>query len=184
MSNNLILCDMDGVLVDVQSRTHLPLLNEKFGTGYTLEDLERFDYFEYMPEEHAQFMIDCWHREDLYDGVSPEPGAMEGVEQLRELGRVVVVSSPMDGHGTSKLRWLTDHGFSRDNRVLAKDKALIDIEGALLIDDGPEFLREHRGPKIVFDRPWNRHLEISHWPYTARAHSWSDVVTLAHTFLG
>lgn len=163
-----ILVDMDGVLVDM-SEEMLSELNEEFGTDYTPSDLEAFDYSEYMPQAHADYMYDLWHKKDRYAEVDPVPGAMEGVERLRELGRVVVASSPMKGHAISKIAWLERHGFNKSHRVLISDKNL--LRGGILIDDGFHNIRRFHGQGILVDQPYNRKFE-----YLIRAFSWSDIV--------
>jgi 5'(3')-deoxyribonucleotidase len=179
---NLILLDMDGVLVDVNPK-HLKRVNERFGTDYGIEDLIRFNYYDYLPEQHARYLVEeSWQDPELYHDLPIAEGAEKGIEALRELARVVVVSSPMTGHASSKMRWLMNHGFSKRDFVLTSDKTLVErmCPGALLIDDGPAFLKQHEGPKIIVDRPWNRHLEDSKLGYdTYRAHSWDEIVSFA-----
>lgn len=154
----IFLLDMDGVLVDVSSTQMLPALNEEFGTDYQPEDLKDFDYYQYMEDKHADFMIEQWHDPKRYEGAEPLEGAEAGVDRLQELGRVVVSTSPMIGHASSKMQWLEDFGIPRHDIALVPDKENLLI-GDVMIDDGPHHAGPFPGYSILFDQPYNRGLD-------------------------
>jgi 5'(3')-deoxyribonucleotidase len=170
-----ILVDCDGCLTD-HNRVFLSRVNAAFGTSYAYEDISEFDYEKCIGKEAAAYLYQMWHSDDLYDDTEPEPGALEALEKMRELRRVVVVTSPMAGHVRSKYRWLRRY-FERDDIYIGTDKTL--IKGCVLVDDGPHNLAAFPGPAIVYDRPWNR--KVREIP---RAMDWSDVVKLAERMVG
>lgn len=172
----IILVDMDGVLVDVNPLL-LGFVNERHGTSYTKDDLVAFGYDEYMEPEEVETIYERWHDADLYDGMPPIEGARGGVEELREIGRVVACSSPMVGHASSKLRWLRDFGFDRKDIVLATDKRL--VGGDVLVDDGLHNLADFPGRcQVTFDQPWNQHYTVG-----TRVFSWPQVAPLVRDVL-
>lgn len=177
---NLILLDCDGVIIDM-NRQFIQRANAEFGTDFSYEDITAFSYKKCLGDEIGEWILRTqWQRADLYqDNDSLEEGALEGIAKLRKMARVVVVSSAMVGHASSKMRFLMERvGISWDDIIFAHDKSLIEriAPTALLIDDGPHNLDKHQGPKIVYDRPWNREwaewLSINAW----RAHHWDDIV--------
>jgi 5'(3')-deoxyribonucleotidase len=166
--DNIILLDMDGVIVDMNP-VLLDKVNKEFDCNHDESDLTSFRYDESLPKEHADFIYELWHDDNLYQGVEWSNNAEEAVEELRGLGRVVVVSSPMVGHGSSKLRWLYNHGFDRKNVVLASDKNL--VHGHVLIEDRARNAENFPQSAILVDKPYNQ--DSNHQP---RAYDWSDIV--------
>lgn len=155
MSNFTILLDCDGVLVESNSQ-NLRRLNKEFGTDYRFEEITSFRY-DFLTDEEREFIYEeCWHDPHLYDDAEVTEAQEQAIKMLRDLGRVVVVSSPLLGHIESKYRFLQKH-FKRENIVLASDKGLLD--GDVLIDDGPHNLEPFEGDTIVYDRPWNQDVE-------------------------
>lgn len=159
MRDPVFLLDMDGVLVDVSSTQMLPALNEEFDSDWQPEDLEDFDYYQYMDEEEADFMVDQWHATDRYEGAEPLPGAREGVERLQDMGRVVVSTSPMSGHATSKMRWLKEFGINRYDIALVADKENL-LFGDLMIEDAPHHAANFAGYSVLMDKPYNQGLDF------------------------
>lgn len=176
MREPMILLDMDGVLVDVSSEEMLPALNKEFGTDYKPEDLVDFDYYKYMDEEHADFMVEQWHDPERYSSAEPVAGARRGVEKLQDIGRVVVSTSPMIGHASSKMRWLQEFGIARHNIALVPDKENL-LFGDIMIDDGPHHAEPFPGFSILFDQPYNRHLDNESGPDgLVRVYNWGEIV--------
>lgn len=176
-----ILVDFDGVIYDI----HTPLVDLLKRHGYPefgLEDIARWDW----PDDYPA-LRELIHRY-MYDGPAHEKGkthigAIEGLQALGQLGRVVICSATTAGQVAHKIAWLKDHGFWPDHTVFTFNKAL--VAGDILIDDRPQNVRDFTESGtcrtgIVVDRPWNRHDD---WPL--RAESWPDIVTLtSHALLG
>ncbi len=170
-----ILIDCDGVLID-HNAAFLQRVNKALGTDFSFEEIHCFDYAECLGPSAKALIYEYWQADDLYDGLSPEPGALAALTELRKLRRVCVVSTPFVGHIKSKYRWLSRF-FEPNDIYICHDKSL--LKGCLLIDDAPHNLAASAWPwpAIVFDRPWNR--DVNGIP---RAKDWIDVVRLAkHT---
>lgn len=179
MSTPTIAVDMDGVLVVAQPKI-LDAVNRRYGTDYRANKVQYFDYSQYMRPEEAAYALDYWHTGNLYYDLEPEPGALEGVEELRSLGDVIVVSSTLAGHATSKARWLGRYGFDRDLWFMGHDKTRVQWD--VLVDDGAHNIRaafDAGRIGVVFDRPWNRSLG-----WAPRVGDWSGVPVTISEILG
>ena len=176
----VILLDCDGVIVDSHPK-FMRLINAKFGTTFTMSDIVNYKYEECLGKEISDYILEeLWHLEDLYDDEPITIPVQNMIQLLRDLGRVILISAPMAGHATSKMRFLHRAGFKKEDIVFTWDKTALEraFPGALLIDDGPSFLKRHQGPKIIFDQPYNQGLE-SEITDCRRAYSHADVYWLA-----
>ncbi len=111
-------------------------------------------------------------------------GALEGVLELRKMGRVVFVTAPY----WSNKNWIHDR-VSWLERLFAAKKADIvftsdksTFGGDLLIDDAPKHLERWVNgtgkPAIRLDRPWNKECSIG-----TLAKDWPEVVELSKKLL-
>ncbi len=186
----MIVVDMDGVLVD----THAKVLSHiEFVTGdkYTHEDITEYDYFQCLPEDAAKVALRAHTLVDFYDGLEPFPGAMEAVEALRSLDRVVVASVPTQGHLDSKHDWLLDQGFDRKDILILGDKSVLCWGGerSLIIEDHKATALDFElfnvnHSSIIMDRPWNQTGSHPLRSNVHRAHQWADVPELARSIYG
>ena len=138
--NLVIGVDVDGVCADLMPEW-LRRYNRDFGDALTPQDITDWDVTRFVKPEARPKIFDYLHDADLYDGVEPIAGALEGVRQIRANGnRVVFITSTVTGHAGKKLLWLRRHGFlscrnphpCRDY-FEGTDKALLNIH--YLIDD-------------------------------------------------
>lgn len=171
-----IALDIDGVVFDAQ-RQFIDSANKLYDTSYTLEDVTRFDYNNF-PKRVKQHFLMCWDRLD-YNTIAPVEGFYEAIEELKHLGRVIAVSSPMDGslHITSKWGKLTKL-FGDKNVVLTRSKDLIDAD--ILIDDGPVYIEQWMNigkPIVIMEQPWNRDYRLS--LQTVPTEEWTSVSTFS-----
>lgn len=177
MSKPTILIDLDDTIVEV-NKNLIQNLNEEFNEDYELENITCFNYYESFPEEQAEYMYDQWLREDLYesDDVQWKEGAKSGLSELRKNFEVLIVSKPMTGHASSKLRWIREHEEYFDGYVLTNRKDM--VVGDLLVDDSPNNLENFHSDIIVVDQPYNQHIEDYH-----RAYYWGEIVDCANEIL-
>lgn len=175
MHGHVVRVDVDGVVADLNSEW-LRLINAEHGCNVGYEDLLSWEMDQYLPPAAAADYVKWLHMPGLYNRVKPFPGAVEGVQGLRDAGyRVAFVTSSTSTGAGEKMEWLKTHGFlpkeeyiPRDY-VSAHDKSLV-APGSFLIDDGPHNLVDEPNG-IVFDQPWNR--EITTHP---RVMNWTEVL--------
>lgn len=148
-----IALDMDGVLVHLGDE-HLRRLNAEFGTSYKPEDVRDFHYsFMTKPQRDFMFSDKCWHREDLYEGQSLTTEQVDTICALQDMGRVIVVTSPLLGHIKSKY-WFLARYFDRRNIYLCSDKSLVRAD--VLVDDCVDNFKDWPTNYIIYDQPYNQ----------------------------
>ena len=182
-----IVVDMDEVMAQFVAKI-LRRWNALSGKNFTRDDITSWRMEEVLGADRlgrtAEGLIDEWLAEDgFFEDLDPVPGAVEGVNKLRAHGYDVVFATSIPEvavHSyTGKRRWLRKHfpDMSMKDMVAISRKGLID--GDVLIDDGPHNIIEWMTPMrhdriaIVFDAPWNRHVDGSG---IYRAKTWSDVL--------
>jgi 5'(3')-deoxyribonucleotidase len=185
VSKPLILVDFDGVIGDFVS-LYLHLHSYLNGRDCTPEQITEFDFTKCIASQSEDGLI--WAHLDttqgLVEGLPVIDGALEGLDRLRQIGRVVCVTSPHTGTYWSgeRFRQLKRLGFDKRDVVLAADKTL--VPGDMLIDDRFETVmawsRAHpRGVGVIFDQPWNRSRVIERRTRCYRAKGWPKVVAFA-----
>lgn len=189
MIEDLIFCDMDGVLADfhagamrlvgkdpITTPAHRKL---PFQCSYALEEITgRADIWQHIKAHGPEFWAD----------LPVTPWAYELMDVLRERGRVMILTSPgsicAGEAGMGKLTWLRRH-FHIDPRdvILASPKHLLSGLDRFLIDDMQEHCDEWANPPtpgspggiaVMIPQPWN-----SRWQHTPK-----DVVGLVKHALG
>ncbi len=171
MSDPMIGIDMDGVLVNWIPDA-LSLVNERLGSSFIPEDVTEFNVNVCLGQAAGDIIWnEVINSPTLYDDRSPEPLALETVEELGKLGRVVIVSSPSLGHIESKYRWLLRHGFHKDDIYLVESKEDLPLD--VLVDDRAKTCLRMKDRAVLFDRPWNRHVGDA----LPRARGWAEVTS-------
>lgn len=171
----VIALDMDGVLCEEPQSWNIVRLNEAFGTSFSLDDVTDFRY-SMMTHEHREFLFskECWNHPELYDGYDIAYDKRLIIEELRALGRVIVVTSPLKGHIASKYRWLLRY-FHRKDIFLASDKSLVMAD--ILVDDCLDNANGFEGDFICYDQPWNRQYA------GLRAHNFDEVLSITRALI-
>jgi 5'-nucleotidase len=173
-SNQIILIDMDGVIVDYMSHL-LSVLKQRFyfqkgidpkllTTRYRDINCPMLDDMFTCPKTR-KYIEETAYTPGMFANPLPIPGAVEAVSFLSEHFNIRFCSKPFSGyvdgdHGWSeKVTWIRKH-FGKewvDRIILTRDKTL--IHGAILIDDMPEISGDNIDPPwqhLLFYQPWNR----------------------------
>ncbi len=122
----------------------------------------------------------------LFTQLQPMPGAVDTLQQLsREGVHIRVITHRILGKGqhyqvvTDTVKWLDDHRVPYWDLCFVRAKQQIDAD--VFLDDAPHNianLREAGFPAIVFDAPYNQHVD------GLRAHTWDDVYRLVTELRG
>jgi len=127
----------------------------------TGESIAKENLTNYHFSKHVKFprvLQDILADTDLYDEVVPEPGALAGVNKLRDSfdARIVYVTRCERNQFDQKREWLTNYGFMTNpaDYVGAIDKTLVACD--LVIDDFEGNFGPYDKVKILFGQPWNR----------------------------
>lgn len=154
----IIGLDMDGVICRTAQERNVKRVNDTFGTNYRAYDD--------MHPAHEAFYDSCWEHPTLYDFDIIENEDMRVIEELRRMGRVIVVTAPMAGHIGSKYKFLA-HYFSTRDIYICKDKSLVAAD--VLVDDHQKNIITFPGLGILYDAPWNQGIP------GPRVHSFSEI---------
>jgi 5'(3')-deoxyribonucleotidase len=118
-------------------------------------------------------------------------GAQDFVEQLRGLGSVTIVTSPVasDQWIPERLAWLKEHfGFKTSDVCVWSQKHR--ISGDVLIDDAAHNMETWPRAGVLVDCPWNQDYvspalrpgALKTSPNHGRAKSWADVLAFCRAF--
>lgn len=152
--------ELDGRFGAYPQLDHLPRYEERVDWDFGANDVDMILIRQIMSEA------------GLFGALRVTPGAKAAIKTLEGQGHDVwFVSTPYNSNPTcasDKLRWVEEHfGQHLANRtILTHDKTM--VEGDVLIDDRPVItgINAPRWQHILFDRPWNRHVN------GARLKSW------------
>lgn len=176
-----IVCDVDGVVASLLP-AWLARYEKDFDHKLTNEDITAWDLKQFVKPECGVKIFDYLHDKTLYDEVLPIPGALAGIEALRELGyRIVFGTASNSSMSGRKLHWLEEHGFltllfgsMSYDYVELNDKRLLSGSACAIIDDYPKNLKGFLHP-VLFRQPHN-HLGCPDEPMTEHADGWTEVV--------
>lgn len=155
-----ILIDVDGVLADFMGAV-LSFVNTRHGTNFNHHDM--YDDFRVVIKEyHTQELENFIKSEGFCQMLKVLPGAIEGVQKLRDLGwDIMFVTSPYKDAPTwayDRMKWLERYfGATREDVIFARNKKY--VHGVTLIDDLPrnciEWSRYNQACSYMYERPWN-----------------------------
>lgn len=164
MASPIIAVDVDDVVADLISEW-LRRYNSKYDDHLTPENIHSWEVDEYVKPECGPKVFDLLRAPGFYGHVKPFEGALEAVENLRKLGRVVFLTSCVPKTMDMKLAWLQEHGFlPKGNKgaqdfIACRDKYLVNAD--VLIDDRILNVEEFKGHALLIKRPHNARLQCS-----------------------
>jgi 5'-nucleotidase len=153
----IIAVDIDCVLADLIP-PWLEWYNAEYSDKLKPQDITAWDLSRFTKPETGQRVFDWLYFRNIYKIVPVIPGALEGVDMLRTLGRVVYVTTEVPGQCGRKFDWLKQHGFepSFKDYLETPDKSLVRYD--VMIDDGIHNFSGD-GLRVLFDQPWNHQAE-------------------------
>ena len=178
--NHTISVDVDGVICDLIGSV-LRKFNERTGQHIVAEQIRTFD-LRVVLKDSWTIAHDILAEPGFARDVKPYPGAINGIEQLRTLGRVVFVTSPFHSSPTwsyERSQWLMHFAKARRRDIVHIDDKTL-IRSDLLIDDATHQLEawiKTGRPAIRVVRPWN-----SDAPGVA-AQNWEEIVLRSKSIL-
>lgn len=170
----LIYVDIDGTIADLNSEWFRRYNNDT-GDNLTVEKVTDWDVSKFVIPSVGNKIYRYLELPDLYDGVLPIPGALQGIRMIREAGNRVIFASAGAYGATSKFHWLKrwgfDPGLAAENFISIYDKSL--LKGDMLIDDRDKNILDFGDMRsILIDAPYNQNF---YWHN--RAKNWADVVS-------
>lgn len=171
----IVAVDVDEVVADLMT-AWLGLYNTDYHDTVTRADIRGWQAHEFVKPGCGRRLYGYLSRPDLYELVHPVPGALAGVTALRQVARVIFVSSCVTGAYDQKVHWLVRHGFlpqglpTQHDFIACADKWLVGAD--YLIDDRSDTIDVFPGFGVLYDAPWNQESQA----YRFR---WDQV----HTFI-
>lgn len=141
-----VLLDVDGVLCDFIDGV-LDLVHETTGRRHTREHVTAFDFaasLKLSRDEAALVKKAISYRANWWSSLPVLDGAQLGVERLREVAEVFIVTSPWNSCPTwlhEREAWLKRHFQIPHSHVLVGSAKHI-VAGHMLVDDKTETLRD------------------------------------------
>ena len=160
-SNLVIGVDVDEVCADLLSEW-LRRYNLKYRDTLRPEDITDWNIGAQVKPECGDKIYAILDEPDLYQNIVPMRGALEAVELLRELGRVVFVTAGAT-NATEKFKWMKRWGFlpkqGHDTKdfICARDKAL--VRATFLFDDAVHNVDAFPGKAWLVSHHHNRNTK-------------------------
>lgn len=160
MKKLTILFDADDTVENL-SDCWIAMLNERYGTSVTPEDVHGWNISLAFPTLTKEQVFGVLHDDELWRRITPIPGSVEVLQKLYD-----------EGHQLYFLDW--------EHIIFACNKQM--VRGDVLIDDAPHNLVGGEYAKILFDRPHNRSFD--HVAHDAlRVNTWEEIDQVIHSYL-
>lgn len=167
--------DLDSTLNDLDTEW-AQWITKTLDPSFRLEHWTDWDFYNFTPAGEKVF--EYLDLPGTFRGLPTKEGAIEAVTELAAQGHELFVitacfPSPQTGNIISdKLDWLQEHFPMIDKKHIffTNRKDLVDVD--VLIDDAPHNIRDFPRIGIVFDAPWNQHLEDEY----IRVKAWDEVL--------
>ncbi len=173
-----ILIDMDDVLERLIDGW-VAYLNERFGTDVRPENVRSWNMGDNFPALTREQVYSAVDDPQLWDYVTPMPGAAEAVRRLMDRGHEIYVVTATDyptlATKMDKVLFRYFPMFDWDHVIITRNKQM--VRGDVLIDDGPHNLSggEYRG--ILFESYHNRTFDETAVG-AVRARNWDEVLEI------
>lgn len=178
-----ILFDADDTAENL-SEVWLALLNERYGTAVTVEDIHDWDISLAFPSLTREQVYGALSWEELWRRISPMPGSQRVLRRLYGEGhRLFMVTATDYRHCKPKMDAILSMFpfLDWDHVILTSRKQL--IQGDVLIDDGPHNLVGGGYARVLFDRPYNRAFPAEQ-EGCIRACGWDEVYAILEELAG
>lgn len=170
-----ILVDMDDT-IEYLLRDWLAWLNDRHGTHVTEDDIHDYDLTKAFPGLTPDQVYAPLYFHDLWEHLTPVPGASKALEMLQEDGHeIYIVTSSNFSTIKTKIAYILHRYFpfiDDDHVIIARKKQM--IRGDVLIDDAPHNLVGGEYLKIMPTAAHNRDFDAES-AGIIRAENWAEI---------
>lgn len=170
--------DLDGVVHDFHAR-YAELYQTWFGREL-VGDRDDWDWI--LTQGHFKSyreLFDWFAHAGGWDYLPYVPGAPGAIDHLLTEGHsIAFITARQDEGAIASKIWHTRSPWYRSTTLVTNTKAKHTVPCSVYVDDGPHILEDlvdNEKNVVVFDRPWNRHLEKFD---SVRALDWDDTLDL------
>jgi 5'-nucleotidase len=166
--------DMDSILTDIFS-PWLAENNRRFNDDLVVAKITDWDTAKV--SKGGVKVFDILSEKDFFLNLQPLPGAIEGVQQLKDAGMdLYIVSTPFNGYCDEKTQWVKKWFPWFDNKklIFTHHKELIDMD--LFFDDGPENIKAIHAAMLNRGYKNDKLIATISYPYNLHVHDKCDLV--------
>jgi len=172
----IIGVDIDNVIADTEKELRRIILKRR-GLKLTREDITSYslDNIAGLEREELADILDLFNHGDIFLDLEVIDGARETLIMLREKHSIVLVTSRPEGVRVKTESWLAREDIPYDELHFVSGTKVNGIPYELFLEDQDKFARElaEDGTYVLlFDAPWNRHVEHEN---ISRVYNWEDV---------
>lgn len=151
-----ILVDMDDTIENL-SDAWLKVLNQKFNTNITRQDVRTWSIREMFPSATREEVYGCLDDPEFWKDVTPREDALEVLPKLIEQGHeIYIVTASSYKSIEAKVENVLFKYFPYidwNHVIITRNKKM--ITGDVLVDDGPHNLVGGNFAKILINQPYN-----------------------------
>jgi len=172
----IIGVDIDNVIAETEKELRRVIF-EKKGLSLTREDITSYSFENVagIEREDLKEIFEMFNEGGIFLDLEVMEGARETMSLLNEKHRIVLVTSRPACVERHTRQWLEREGIPYDELHFATEKKANGIPFDLFFEDQDKFaieLAEEGAYVLLFDAPWNRHVEHDN---INRVYSWQDV---------
>lgn len=166
-----IAIDMDQVLANMYKKL-TTTFNEIAGTNMTEDEFIVTPRGQMTPEQEKALFMALNEPDYFRDFEVLDPDCIDVLARLNERFDLFIATAAMEVPGcfNAKYDWLREHFpfINPQHFVFCGTKSVIHTD--YLIDDNPRQLRAFKGTGLLYDMPYNRHVQEFE-----RMHSWKEI---------
>lgn len=178
------LCDVDGIAADFMAEAII-IVNSITDQGLTYDQLHHWEVLDYIEDpEHKKIALNELNKAGLCERINLYENSIEAIKELNEITNLYFITSPMMnnvGWLNERYAWLVKHFEIKKHQLgYVTDKFI--VHGDFLLDDSQSNLIKwieepinKNGKALLWDRPWNKHVEDNR---LTRIFSWQQVLDL------
>lgn len=178
MKKLTVLIDMDDTIENLCD-VWVQCLNERYGTSVKPTDIKEWDMTKAFPTLSRKQIYEPLFDEELWERITPLPGAVETIKKIIDDGhKVVIVTASHQDAVSMKLNNVLFKYFpylTIDDVIITSQKQL--VHGDILIDDAPHNLEGGQYMKLLFDAPHNQSYKTEGTDII-RVHNWAEIYKL------
>lgn len=177
-----ILFDADDVAENLCD-CWIAMLNERYGTSVTLEDVRDWDITLAFPTLTKEQIYGVTHEDELWRRITPIPGSVEVLQKLHDEGHQLYMVTASDYRVCkAKVERLLElfPFLDWEHIIITSNKQM--VCGDILIDDNPRNLIRGNYFKILFDRPHNRSYNDAD-NGMIRVFTWEEIDLATHIYM-
>lgn len=172
----IIGVDIDNVIADTEKELRRVLLDTK-GICLDREDITNYSLRNItgVDDETLGEILAMFNDGGVFEGLDVIEGAKETLGRLVVAHRIVLVTSRPERVRAQTETWLKRESIPYHELMFAQDSKVNGVPYELFIEDQDNFARELAEDGtfvLLFDAPWNRHVEHVN---IDRVYSWEDV---------